>query len=315
MNVSLSRPRAPGLIALLTAAFALFNMSQASAKSSHDASPRKHFSVESLNGFYAFASISEDTKAVYGMVQFDGAGNVHTDDIALNVSQEGGGRAIVHLGAGNGIYTMDDSGLGDLVINFENEDTQGRSRYEYQFVITEATPQNGRRALLALAAFAASSTTGSANSSVTYVSPINARRPALGMKFDLASLKGDFAYFNNAEEYASHAVYTFDGAGNVYSPGVWHNAPDPDRPGERIIRFYGPFVGTYQIDSSGLGLFAGTFGNLPPDRTYTYDFVVTSAAPVLSRGRLRVDSLFSAGRLAGLFDQLFAPTLTRQLKR
>lgn len=268
------------------------------------------FTEASLNGLYAYANITDDTRAGYGTLEFDGQGHVSTDGITLNVPGSEG-RQLFDLGFGSGTYTLDASGRGTVSLDFEYPDPAGRDHYDYEFIIMGAQPDPARRVLQVTRAFAASATTGVANASVTLAVPPAPGHAQAAMSFDLASLEGAYAYANNADVAASYGVLEFDGSGNVTTSQIAVNVPDPDNPGQRLIKQTGEGAGTYNIDSSGRGAFTLYFPALA--RPYTYEFVVTGAARDPSRGALLITDAFSVITITGLANQLVAPVLTRIL--
>lgn len=298
-------------VAILSLALLLFGalVSPAQAKDTRkpgDTDPES-FTVASLNGFYTYANLAE-VKAGYGLLKLDGRGNVSTDDITLNrpLGPDANSREITHLGPGTGTYTVSPSGVGQLQITFVTQEPE--ISFSYEFVIKRAIRNGKNRAPLATEIFTASDTTGVANASVTYISPLKKGTQAPVAKFNVASIEGRYAYTNNADFFASYGVLVFDGSGNVYCDGKLNqNAPIE---GTRVLRRYGPCSGTYIVDSNGRGSFTLAFFDLG-GAEYTYDFVLTRTAGSSRRGSTLATELFSAITVAGLSGQLVAPTLTR----
>lgn len=258
----------------------------------------------SLKGLYAYANLAE-AKAGYGVLKLDGLGNLTTDDISVNLL-EGDLRRVVRLGPGAGTYSVDPSGVGNFNITFHTPEPD--ITYTYEFVVTNAVREGKKHAPLATEVFTASTTTGVANATVTFLSPLNRKTGEPVAKFNLASLEGRYAYANNADSYASYGVMVFDGKGNVHSDGKLSiNIPTPD--GRTIVRV-GPGQGTYTVDSNGRGSFYLEIPSLN-GAVYTWEFVITQALDEEKHRAALATELFGVIPTVGIDGQLVAPTLSR----
>lgn len=118
--------------------------------------PVARFNVASIEGRYAYTN-NADYFASYGVLVFDGKGNVHSDGkLNLNAPVESGERVIRRIGPGSGTYTVGSDGKGSFTMRFDGLD----SPYTWEFVITEAADENRRRASLATALFSVVTTAG-----------------------------------------------------------------------------------------------------------------------------------------------------------
>jgi len=135
-------------------------------------------------------------------------------------------------------------------------------------------------------------------------------------RFTLASIESDYAYTNHLSNVASYGVFRFDGRGGVRTDGIRVNQECLTCEGNRKVFGLGAGVGSYQVNADGTGSMTIMYRETSPATgkpyTYTYEFVVTTAAD-LGGGRRLALTLFSAGTTGGLAGQLFAPVLTRQL--
>lgn len=126
--------------------------------------PVAKFNLASLEGRYGYTN-NADYFASYGVLVFDGKGNVRSDGkLNVNGPVEPDGREIRRFGPGYGTYTVDPTGRGSFEMFFED---LGRT-YTWNFVITQISDEAKGRAALATELF---STVASGGSAGQFVAP------------------------------------------------------------------------------------------------------------------------------------------------
>jgi hypothetical protein len=110
------------------------------------AMPSKSFGEASLNGYYAYSNTVSGVGS-YGIMFFDGSGNLSMETLNINLPDVNNGRKITRLQGGVGTYTIDDNGSGIVNLNFPDRPLV------YEFVVTESEVKRNVKRAVTVAAF------------------------------------------------------------------------------------------------------------------------------------------------------------------